>query len=388
MKSLKKVNLVVFTRDYPVGMAGTKRIQHLLDYLLSQDVTISVIAFRSYIRQPAIKGTCNSIPYSCIGPGIKMNLWHLHKIILYYIRGIIAIRNLKRKDFSNIVYNSGGINIENFLFILWAKFLGFKLVLAIEEDYSHFKDKIKLISRFKFWTIRRFDHLNSVWAEAIVVVSKYLRNKYIEIKARNVVLIPITAKLNHDKEKKYFNAPLEVCYAGTFADKDGVNDIIRGFMLFNKLFENALLILTGKSEQQKIYEEKFKDQKNIIFKGFVPDNEFYPMLRKADVLCMCRTESGFANAGFPFKLGEYLATGNPVICTRVSDVETYLTDADAFLIDPNSPEQICESLLEIVKYPEKAKLIGINGMKKGQQFFSPEVNGMLLFNLLTSQKTQ
>ncbi len=70
--------------------------------------------------------------------------------------------------------------------------------------------------------------------------------------------------------------------------------------------------------------------------------------RNSDVLCMCRKESGFANAGFPFKLGEYLATGNPVICTKVSDVEYYLDNEDVYLIDPGCPDQISASLERIM----------------------------------------
>ncbi len=65
----QKINLVVFTRDYPTGMAGTKRIQHLLDFLFLQDIQINVIGFRSKIRQPATKGIYKSIPYLCVGAG-------------------------------------------------------------------------------------------------------------------------------------------------------------------------------------------------------------------------------------------------------------------------------------------------------------------------------
>lgn len=384
----KRINLVVCTREYPTGMAGTKRIQHLLDYLLLQDITINVIAFRSNIRQPAIRGMHNSIPYICIGAGTDMKLTHLHKIILYYFRGLRAILHSKKKSFSNIVYNSGGINIENLLFILWVKILGFKLILAVEEDYSFFKDNIKLISRFKCWTIRRFDFLNCQCSNAIVVISTYLKKKYLDLKVRNVVLVPITARQNYHEDKKTFNNPVQVVYAGTFADKDGVNDIIEGFFAFNKLYKNSQLIMTGKSAQQLLYKERFQNQKNIIFKGFVPDSEFYQMLRNADILCMCRTESDFANAGFPFKLGEYLATGNPVICTKVSDVENYLTEKDAYLINPNNPQEISGALSEIVNNPDAAMKKGINGLEKCRRYFSPEANGKLLYDLLNAVSLQ
>ncbi len=112
------------------------------------------------------------------------------------------------------------------------------------------------------------------------------------------------------------------------------------------------------------------------------DIDFYPLLRNSDVLCMCRTESGFANAGFPFKLGEYLATGNPVICTKVSDVEYYLDDDDAYLIEPGNPQQITQALFSIVNDPETARAKGMKGLEKCRKFFSSETNGQILLEVL------
>jgi len=382
MDEAKKMNLVVFTREYPVGMAGTKRIQHLLDYLLLKGILISVIAFRGNIPQPAVHGLHNSIQYINVGHGIKMSFSQIHLIVLYYLRGLRAIMKSKKRGFLNIIYNAGGISIENFLLIFWSRILGFKLVLAIEEDYSFFTDNIKLISRFKFWTIKRMDFLNCRLADEIIVISTYLRDKYLRMMASNVTLIPITAKINFNEKKKSFNSPLQVVYAGTFADKDGVRDIIKGFLTFNKSYDNARLILTGKSAQQENYREQYRNEQNILFKGFMEDNDFYILLRNSDVLCMCRNESGFANAGFPFKLGEYLATGNPVICTKVSDVEYYLDNEDVYLIDPGCPDQISASLERIVHDPVNARNKGLNGLEKCRKFFSAEINGQILFDVL------
>jgi glycosyltransferase involved in cell wall biosynthesis len=376
------INILVFARDYPVGQAGTKRVQQLLDYLLIKDISINVISYRSKYKQPSIEGTYQGIHFLNIGSDTDMKLRHFHKVVLYFLTGFNAIFHNKKRKSTNIVYCAGGISIENFLFVGLAKLLGYKLILAIEEDYDFFDGKLKMISTFKLWTIKRLDFLNSRWASAIVVISTYLVDKYQKRTTKPVVHVPITARINFDKDKKEFNHPLQVLYAGTFADKDGVKDIINGFMIFNKSFHDAQLILTGKSEQQILFAEKFRNYKNVIFKGYIPDNEFYPLLKNADVLCMCRTGSGFANAGFPFKLGEYLATGNPVISTKVSDVENYLSSEDAYLIEPNSPQQICSSLNEIVVHPEEARKIGLNGLKKCQEFFSQEKNGRILYDLI------
>lgn len=377
-----RLNLLVLIREYPIGWAVTKKVQNMLYYLLLQKIDINVISFRGKIPQQSEKGIDNGIPYVTIGMGTEIRLLNLHKIVIYYVKGLKLILTHRKKECKNVFYCVGPVNIENLLFVLWARLLHYKLVFDINEDYSFFEDSVKLTSRFKIWTIRQLDILTYLWSRAIVVVSTHLQNKYLKQNKRPVVLIPVTAKENFNSSKNTFNDPLQVLYAGSFDLKDGVDDIIIGFNSFNSDFPNARLIMTGKSDQQLKYLEKYRSYPNIIFKGHLSDDEFYDLLKNADVLCMCRTNSAFANAGFPFKLGEYLATGNTVIATKASDVQNYLTPDDAYLIDSNSPAQICGALKEIAGNPDLARKIGLNGMKKYRKFFSPEVNGKLLYDLL------
>ena len=52
-----------------------------------------------------------------------------------------------------------------------------------------------------------------------------------------------------------------------------------------------------------------KLDKFILSTGFLLEDEYYKILPHSDVLLMTRINSKYANAGFPFKLGEYLASG-------------------------------------------------------------------------------
>lgn len=378
----RQLNLVVFIKEYPVGLAITKKIQNILNYLILQQIGINVISYRSQFKQPSIKGSDNGIPYETIGMGLSLSPKNFPAVFLYFVKGLRLILKFKKKRNNNIFYCIGPVNVENFLFVFWARLLGYKLIFDINEDYSFFEDKVKFTSRIKVWTIRKLDFFTYHWASAIIVVSKHLEKKYLNRTRKHVMRLPVTAKENFNPDKYLFNNPLQVVYAGSFDLKDGVSDIIEGFVSFNNIHKSANLILTGKSDQQLEYKEKYKDNPNLIFKGHLSDDEFYRLLRNADVMCMCRTNSGFSNAGFPFKLGEYLVTGNPVISTKASDVEDYLTSDDAHLIDFNSPLQICNTLLEIAKDPEAARIKGLNGRKKYQKYFSPEINGKRFHDLL------
>ena len=67
------------------------------------------------------------------------------------------------------------------------------------------------------------------------------------------------------------------------------------------------------------------------------EKDYYSLLNNADIPCMTRVDLAFANAGFPFKLGEYLAAGKPVIASRVSDVDRFLVNGqNAMLVNPGS----------------------------------------------------
>ena len=114
------------------------------------------------------------------------------------------------------------------------------------------------------------------------------------------------------------------------------------------------------------------------------DVDYFKTLASADILCMTRINSPFANAGFPFKLGEYLATGNPVIATDVSDIGLYLEDKkNVVLAQPSSSESLIEAIRYLISEPEKRKAIGLMGLKKCEETFNPEINGKKLSSFIT-----
>lgn len=377
---IEKINLFVLIRDYPVGLAVTKKIHNQMTFLRKQGVGIRVLSYRSKFDQPVFDGDQHLMPFESIGNKAKLS--NLLKMAEYYLRGLKIINTGRKHGFRNIFYCIGPVNVENFLFVFWAKIWKYKIVFDINEDYSFFEDNVKALSRIKIATTRKLDILTYKWAEAITVVSSHLQNKYLRLTDKPVILVPVTAAPNQMAVRKSERKGIKIVYAGTFDLKDGVKSIIEGFLLFSKKYINAELILAGKSEQQLGYQKEYQSSHNITFTGYLPDKQFYEILREADVLCMCRTNSDFSNAGFPFKLGEYLATGNPVISTMASDVSNYLTAEDAYFVDFDSPDSIAAALKSITENPDEAKRIGLNGLKKYETFFSPESNGQILFDLL------
>ena len=98
---------------------------------------------------------------------------------------------------------------------------------------------------------------------------------------------------------------------------------------------------------------------------------------------MTRCNSRFANYGFPFKLSEYLATGNIVLATNVGDVCDYIENKkSAYIVPPESSYSIAKAILHIHSNPEEAFTVAKGGLEAMQKHFSIENVGKVFVDFL------
>jgi glycosyltransferase involved in cell wall biosynthesis len=94
-------------------------------------------------------------------------------------------------------------------------------------------------------------------------------------------------------------------------------------------------------------------------------------LCNARVLALARPRSRIADAGFPSKLTEYLATGKPVVVTKVGEIPVYLKDNEtAFLSEPDSVNAFADRLDYALKNYEFARQVGKRGKELAGTIFS------------------
>lgn len=109
----------------------------------------------------------------------------------------------------------------------------------------------------------------------------------------------------------------------------------------------------------------------VEYRGFVSDEELEETIKKCDILCMTRTNSRFANYGFPFKLSEYLATGNILLATNVGDVSHYVQNkVSALVVPPENPKAIAEAICYINSNHEESLNIAKAGHMVMKESFS------------------
>lgn len=94
--------------------------------------------------------------------------------------------------------------------------------------------------------------------------------------------------------------------------------------------------------------------------AIAPD-EIPATLSSATLLLLPRSSGAFSTAGFPQKLGEYLASGTPVVVTDVGDIPKYLEDGiNAYLVRADDTDAFAVAVGRALRDPNAAR-IGVAG---------------------------
>ena len=94
----------------------------------------------------------------------------------------------------------------------------------------------------------------------------------------------------------------------------------------------------------------------------VPGDSVPAALASGDVLLLPRARGEFSQAGFPNKLGEYLASGRPVVVSGVGDIPRYLTDRlSARIVPPDDTAAFAAAVIDVLGDPSAAASLGAAG---------------------------
>ena len=395
---MKKNLNIIFAGNflYPKGLASTKRVQHFIDRVSDvEGSSVKVLLFRQ--AHPGRDSTClqgafQGVPYKTIGCDFTAG-WKLPWAIFSYIfNGIFFIFRNRKSGFKNIFYLYNEPNIENILFVIIVRLIGYQVIIDVVEDCYLVAENASLLSRLKSASVQFSSRKISWFADAIICISPFLKKKYDSITGGSipVFFLPVSADTGDIIcSDRGFNKPARILYAGSFGEKDGVELLIEAFEKLCRHYTGVALFLTGKGMEdrisrilKRINESPFADK--IHYLGFLSDAEYFNILSSCDIPCMVRVNSDFANRGFPFKLGEYLATGRPVLVSRVGGISEFLKDEEnAFFVEPGSVESIFEGLDYILTHEDESLMVGRTGRLVAEKYFNSTVNSEKLLSVIS-----
>ncbi len=239
------------------------------------------------------------------------------------------------------------------------------------EPYSRLNANEKFLVSFN-WFLRFFEEGMLHRASKIIAVSHFTKwelTNYYHIPASKIKVIhngvdiqkfqPAADKTKAKMEFGLKADDIAIVSVGRLYARKGLFTLIESIPAVTKRFPNAKFIISGKGqsdEMQKLisHAERCGVRANIIFTGYTPDKKLPRLYQAADV---------FAFSTFyehhPFAVLEAMATGLPVLTTRVGGIsETIDSGRNGFLVEPFNERQFSDRILYLLEHPSEAAEIG------------------------------
>lgn len=379
---------------FPEGMAATNRIISYSKGLIENGLNVDVLVFYPKNGKVHKDGVFEGINYYY--PSIN---WSVFKLLRFFLDKILALfstcvnlyRLNKKNRYDYILISTDALNIL-FFFVPFVKLLGLKLVF-ITDEYPipirvYLKNKIPKYKEILYRIIlARFS--------GMVFMTTNLSDFYNNICKKPSYILPTITDLtrfnNLISVKKISNNIQYICYMGNLElSKDNVDNIIKAYSLIVHKYVNIELHLYGEpSKENRIIIERLINElnleKRISLKGRVNYIQVPQILVDSHILVSSQPKTLRAEGGFPTKLGEYLASGVPVLLSNVGEITKYVSDNHTvFICEPDSPIKFANKLSYILDNYEYAIEVGENGREFIRSNFSTSHIGKTFKKYLNS----
>src|SRR5665647_438166 len=305
--------------SFPEGNAATNRVHTYAKGFTENGITVHVISFGNEYTNNG-DGKINGIYYYRPFGQRKRSKYFIirrWKKFIKYFKTIKLTKKINKKD-KIIAINcwTEQLFTQSFVFIL-SKALKSKMILERSEHplrnyQSSFFRKIQGEIR---------SYLQAILCDGIFCISQYLIDFY---KKRNIspnklFLVPGTVDIERFQISQASPLTFEyILYCGSLTlNKDGVNILIESFKRLIQKYPEINLVVIGKGdtiEEENIIKKlvvNLNIEEKVFFLGQIARIEIPAYLNNAKILALARPKSIVADAGFPSKLTEYLATGKP-----------------------------------------------------------------------------
>ncbi|MBY7766818.1 glycosyltransferase [Vibrio fluvialis] len=311
------------------------------------------------------------------------------------VSGYAPTRLGKLKQFLYLYWLSLFIRSDAFIYgeLVLPRFLGCFLfarrLFAERTEFPFYKITSlrrhkRLLSQCYVHTLRHVDQF---------ITCSYTLKQFYEphVKRGSVQVIPFFIDESFFDKNTNLVDQHQLCYCGYMGNnKDGIEDLLHAFSLFVEKMggsESYRLVLLGSAEDAAMKRlnalvQQLGIEQHVVFKGRVPHEKVLETINASGLLVLTRPDNLQAQGGFPSKLGEYLSTGNPVLCTDVGEIKRVIGDDIIHFVPPGQPEEAAIMMVNVFScYAESQQRA-----EKGQAFVRQFVPRRMIAELLSQAK--
>ena len=184
-------------------------------------------------------------------------------------------------------------------------------------------------------------------ADITAAVSKYSEEKSLKLGAKKTTIIP-----NGIDEKVFFpdhkqpNNKFVITTTSTLIPRNGIDTLVKAFALICKRIDNCELNIAGQGPMRDELEDIIRREKigdKVVFLGTIRHKEIPRLLNRSHVFARPSRFEGF---GLSFI--EAMACKIPVVTCPSGGIVDFVFDKETgFLVPPDNPEKLANTILEI-----------------------------------------
>ncbi len=161
-------------------------------------------------------------------------------------------------------------------------------------------------------------------------------------------------------------------YVGNMEPVKGTDLAIEAFCLLGKVYDDLIFVLVGDGTIRPDLEQVVGQagiSGRVRFEGRKPNSEVAQYLNSADLLVMPSR-----NEGRPAAIMESLASGTPVVATRVGGIPELISDENlGRLVDPEDPQALAEGISSALERDWKRDFLHKHSQQFTWENISPQI---------------
>lgn len=374
---------IVFICDgftFPDGEASTNRVHSYSKGFIENGLKVHVISFANQYNSPG-DGVINGINYYHTFGKRKRNKYFLIRTsqkIRKFFKTLVLLRSINKKDKVSVIILYTAIFGTHVFSWLLSRMAGTKIIKEISEHpmkpFFNSGTFLTGIGRLKLRTELYF-------TDGILCISKFLIEYFKSqgFDPRKLLLVPSTvdpARFNDDGHLSPCPFPYIGYFGGLTFERDNIHLLVEAFASIADKYPGMHLVLGGfcKPEERIQLENLISDLKmwpRVELLKYLPREEITRYIKHSEVLVMVRGTDLKAQASFPSKIIEYLATAKPVITVNVGEISEYLNDGvNAYLVEGGNSRAIAEKIEFVLSGYDNALKVGQVGKELTYTIFN------------------
>jgi phosphatidylinositol alpha-mannosyltransferase len=167
---------------------------------------------------------------------------------------------------------------------------------------------------------------------------------------------------------QFMDGKINLLFVGRMEKRKGLEYLLKAYQLIKPDCPDCRLIIVGPGTRSRRKYEKMvaeAELKDVVFAGNV-DYKILPRYYKtADVFCAPAT----GHESFGIILLEAMATGTPVIASRISGYASVMThEQDGLLVPPKQEVPLAQAITRLMKDPSLRHQLGRQGIQTSSNY--------------------